>query len=78
MLRILVLTAVLFLLAIGFACTKEAVGTGGGATPTEAYKQLFAAVKSKDIEAIKRNLTKKTIEFGTSTASLTGLVKQSL
>ena len=69
MLRIFVLIAILGLMVIGFACGKEA---GGGTTPTEAYKQLFAAVKSKDIEAIKRNLTKKTIEFGAGAAARTG------
>ncbi len=72
MLRILVLITLLGLMALGFGCTKESVGTGGGQTPTEAYKQLFAAVKSKDIEAIKRNLTKKTVEFGASAAARTG------
>ncbi|MEQ1604925.1 MAG: hypothetical protein ABL999_08650 [Pyrinomonadaceae bacterium] len=72
MLRIFVLITVLAIMAMGFACAKEAVGTGGGATPTEAYKQLYAAVKSKDIEAIKRNLTKKTVEFGASAAARTG------
>jgi hypothetical protein len=44
-------------------------GCGGGTTtgsdtPTEAYKRLFAAVKSKDTEAIKEQLSKKTIELG--------------
>ena len=72
MLRILVLITVLALMALGIGCSKESIGTGGGATPTEAYKQLFAAVKSKDIEAIKRNLTKKTVEFGASAAVRTG------
>ena len=37
---------------------------GGGETPTDAYKKLYAAVKSKNIDAIKSDLTKKTIEFG--------------
>jgi len=37
---------------------------GGGATPTEAYKLLYTAVKSKNTEAIKKQLTKKSIEFG--------------
>lgn len=46
----------------GFSCSTEQPA-GGAATPTEAYKQLFAAVKAKDIEAIKRNFSKKTNEF---------------
>lgn len=36
---------------------------GGRDTPTEAYKRLFAAVKSKDTEAIKRQLSKKSISL---------------
>lgn len=32
-----------------------------GDTPTEAYKRLFAAVKSKDTEAIKREFSKNSI-----------------
>lgn len=47
---------------IGFACSGQ--GISGGDTPTEAYKRLYAAVKSKDTEAIKKALTKKSIEFG--------------
>jgi hypothetical protein len=46
----------------GLSCSTDQP-TGGAATPTDAYKQLFAAVKSKDIEAIKRNFSKKTNEF---------------
>jgi hypothetical protein len=38
-------------------------------SPTEAYKRLYTAVKSKDIEAIKKNLTRKTIEFGVFAAA---------
>jgi len=33
-------------------------------SPTQAYKDLYAAVKSKDTEAIKKQLSKKSIEFG--------------
>lgn len=39
------------------------IATGGSASPTEAYKALYAAVKSKDTEAIKARMTKKTQEF---------------
>jgi len=60
--RIFLLLFILSILAITFACS----GTGGigGDSPTEAYKRLYAAVKSKDTEAIKKQLTKKTIELG--------------
>lgn len=73
MVRILVLALFLVVIATALACSRESIGTGGGgSTPTEAYKSLFAAVKSKDTEAIKRNLTKKTIEFGAAAAARTG------
>lgn len=67
MLRIFLLIVALSILALGMACGQDSGAPGvigGASTPTEAYKQLFAAVKSKDIEAIKQTLTKKTIEFG--------------
>lgn len=62
--RILTLSFVLVLIATGFACQKENPAVTGHASPTEAYKALFAAVKSKDTEVIKRNISKKTIELG--------------
>lgn len=41
-------------------------------TPTEAYKRLYAAVKSKDSEAIKQQVTKKTIELAEMSAQRFG------
>ena len=61
MLRIILLFAVLLVLGFVFACGGA---SAGGATPTEAYKLLYAAVKSKNTEAIKKQLTKKSIDFG--------------
>ena len=58
MLRPLLLIVALAVIAIGFAC-----GVGAD-SPTESYKRLYAAVKSKDTEAIKKQLTKKTLNFG--------------
>ncbi len=53
------------LLCFTLAC--EPTGTGGSpaakGSPTAAYQQLFAAVKSKDTEKIKAVLSKKTHEF---------------
>lgn len=57
-------------MAFGFSCGGS--NTAVSATPTEAYKQLYAAVKSKDTEAIKKHLSKKTIEFGASAAARSG------
>lgn len=64
MCRILLLITTLTFVAIGFACG----GGIGNDSPTEAYKRLYAAVKAKDIEAIKRNITKKTIDLGVMSA----------
>ena len=71
MLRIFLLLSILGSVAIGIACSKDAAG-GGGTTATEAYKNLFAAVKAKDTEAIKRNLTKKTIDLGAMQSARAG------
>jgi hypothetical protein len=51
---------------ISMACSDGT--TTGNDTPTEAYKRLFAAVKSKETEAIKEQLSKKTIELGAMSA----------
>ena len=67
-------------LAAGFACGGGTENTntgpasmtpivgGGGPSPTEAYKMLFAAVKAKDIEGIKKMVTKRTLDFGAMAA----------
>jgi hypothetical protein len=48
------------------ACTPTN-GTPGpsvmSGSPTEGFKNLFAAVKSKDVEAIKANVSKKTMDL---------------
>lgn len=74
--RSLLLTALLTaLLALTFACQPGATGSNSGGTtatngsPTEAYKQLYAAVKSKDTEKIKAVMTKKTHEFAQMVAA---------
>ena len=61
--RIILLLIALSAILLAFACSGQDV-SGGGNSPTDAYKRLFAAVKSKDVEAIKKQLTKKTIEIG--------------
>jgi hypothetical protein len=56
-----------------FAC-GGGTGTPGAksATPTEAYKNLFAAVKANDLEAIKQHLSKKTHDLAKLQASRSG------
>ena len=77
--RSLLLTLLLSaLLGIILACQPDATGTnssGGGTTagttgsPTEAYKQLYAAVKSKDVEKIKAVMSKSSLAFAQMVAA---------
>jgi hypothetical protein len=61
----------IFLLMIAFALVAGAIACGSlgsavpdtGDNPTNAYKKLYAAVKSKNTEDIKANLSKKTQDF---------------
>ncbi len=46
-----------------FVVTAFLAACAGKDTPTEAYKRLYAAVKSKDTESIKRQLSQKTISL---------------
>ena len=64
MYRIFFLIVALGLMAIGFACGGGTAPAGSsGDSPTEAYKRLYAAVKSKDTEAIKAQMTAKSHDF---------------
>ncbi len=64
MYRIFFLAVALGLMAVGFACSGGTAAPGSsGDSPTEAYKRLFAAVKSKDTEAIKATMTTKSHDF---------------
>ena len=64
MYRIFFLAVTLGLMAVGFACTGGTAAPGSsGDSPTQAYKRLFAAVKSKDTEAIKATMTSKSHDF---------------
>jgi hypothetical protein len=54
-----------------FFITAAALGCGGNSasapisndTPTDAYKRLFSAVKSKDMNAVKNEMSKQTVAF---------------
>ena len=65
MLRIIFLVLLLSVIGFVFACSAM---SRSGTTPTETYKLLYAAVKSKNPENIKKHLTKQTIEFGAMAA----------
>jgi hypothetical protein len=63
--RSLLFTALLTaLLAAMFSCQPSTSGS-----PTEAYKALYAAVKSKDTEKIKATMSKNTHAFAQMVAS---------
>lgn len=52
-----------------FACQTATQQVGGAQTPTEAYKMLYAAVKSKNTEEIKKMMTGSTIALAEMQAS---------
>jgi hypothetical protein len=68
---LLTVTFLTAILALILACDPSKTGIGGGnaSSPTEGYKQLYAAVKSKDIEKIKAHMTKKTQDFAQMVAA---------
>ena len=49
------------------ACKGSA---GGQSSPTAAYKTLYAAVQRKDVEAVKRVMSKTTLEFMKAAAEM--------
>ncbi|MBC7899899.1 MAG: hypothetical protein H7070_07575 [Saprospiraceae bacterium] len=61
--NILILILALALAAIALACGSSA---SDARTPTEAYKRFYAAVKSKNIEAIKAEMSKNTLALAAS------------
>ena len=50
-------------LTVFLAVTLACEGSSTSSSPTEAYKALYAAVKSKDTEKIKAVMSKKSQEF---------------
>lgn len=75
MYRIFALLFVLMIFGFALAC-----GAGGPASPgsgndspTEAYKRLYAAVKSKNTDAIKAEMTQKSLDFAQMAAAKNGV-----
>jgi hypothetical protein len=66
--KIAILSAILLLIALGIACGPTGSAGSTTDTPTEAYKRLFAAVKNKDTDAIKNEMSKRTVAFAESNA----------
>jgi hypothetical protein len=48
------------------------ITVGNAQTPTDAYKMLYAAVKAKNTEAIKRMMSQKTLAFAPAAAAQNG------
>jgi len=67
--RITLLALVLAVVAVGLNCGGPATGGSGADGPMQGYKHLFAAVKSKDVEAIKKDMSVKSIEFAKMAAA---------
>ena len=73
--KILALT-LLLAAAAAFSCSGENGSTGGNGaalqnpndTPTEAYKRLYAAVKAKNTDAIRNEMSAKTKDFAKAVA----------
>lgn len=73
--KIILLALIMSAFAILFACGGSQSQTEGplenpGDTPTEAYKRLFAAVKSKNTESIKQELSQKTQALAAAQAEM--------
>ncbi|HTH51134.1 MAG TPA: hypothetical protein VL501_04330 [Pyrinomonadaceae bacterium] len=61
------------LASLGSGCSSnKAERAGTDDTPTEAYKRLFNAVKSKDAAAIKLEMSRRTLELARSQAKQWG------
>lgn len=71
--KIILLALILACIAAAFSCSGVVnQPTSGSDTPTEAYKRLYNAVKSKNVDSIKNEMTEKTIAFGKSAAAQYG------
>lgn len=69
--QIILLALLLMFIAAAFSCSSNQPISGND-TPTEAYKRLYNAVKSKNTDSIKNEMTEKTIAFGKSAAAQYG------
>ena len=68
-------------LALVFAAVFMACGTspsGSAASPTEAYKTFYAAVKSKNTDSIKAEMSQKTRSFAEAAAQRQGITVEKM
>jgi len=61
--KIIALSFVITFAFLVFSCQPAEQQIGNAQTPTEAYKMLYAAVKSKDTEKIKKMMSKDSLIF---------------
>src|SRR5215212_3284765 len=61
--KIIALSFVITFALLVFSCQPSVQQIGNAQTPTEAYKMLYAAVKSKDTEKIKKMMSKDSLIF---------------
>lgn len=61
--KIIALSFVITFAFLVFSCGASEQQIGNAQTPTEAYKMLYAAVKSKDTEKIKKMMSKDSLMF---------------
>lgn len=66
--KIIALTFVVTFAFLVFSCQPPKQEIGNAQTPTEAYKMLYAAVKSKDPEKIKKMMSKDSMVFAEGAA----------
>ncbi|MEP7074692.1 MAG: hypothetical protein ABI878_02695 [Acidobacteriota bacterium] len=69
--KIVILSITLFSIALAISCSSQGgASTSTSDTPTAAYKRLYAAVKSKNTEAIKGEMSKQSITFVQSVSAV--------
>lgn len=69
--KIVILSIALFSIAMAISCGSQGTAnTTTTDTPTEAYKRLYAAVKSKNTDAIKNEMSKQSITMAESVAGI--------
>jgi hypothetical protein len=61
--KVISIFVLLAFVVLSFGCQNSTTAVSGADSPTGAYQKLYAAVKKKDINAIKSVLSKKTLEF---------------
>jgi hypothetical protein len=66
--KIIALSFVITFAFLAFSCQPAKQEIGNAQTPTDAYKMLFAAVKSKDAEKIKKMMSKDSMIFADGAA----------